>query len=304
MSVTEERIDRLERAVLGLARMEFYSQDQPRDEKGQWSSDGGSSSEGDAFKQAISAGRVSDALGSKGNPIKVSSATVAANLINQGKYVQMPPEQVSILINKLADIGKEAKAIEKETGVKQKTPDYNLCQISVPDTNLFCADNKGIERIKMPQLTGEAVPGSKAEGLAKDDHGEVDAAPAFQQALHDAGITMTREDVPANMLKSTQNELVGTKVAGQALALEGIFSRRAAGETVPKGGLEAPIFVSNDNYIVDGHHRWAATVAADYNDGKLDGLTMPVTRVDMPISELLDYTRNFADRIGIKSKAG
>ena len=33
-----------------------------------------------------------------------------------------------------------------------KAPNFNLCNVSVTGSNLFCAESKGIPRIQMPQL--------------------------------------------------------------------------------------------------------------------------------------------------------
>ena len=48
---------------------------------------------------------------------------------------------------------------------------YNLCKVTVPGTNLYCDDNKGIPREKMPQLKSVPEPGSKADKLPKNDDG-------------------------------------------------------------------------------------------------------------------------------------
>lgn len=65
-----------------------------------------------------------------------------------------------------------------------------------------------------------------------------------------------------------------------------------------------PIFISNDNYILDGHHRWAAVVGRDAADGKLGDSMMHVTKVDSPISELLHVANTWANAFGIKQTAG
>jgi hypothetical protein len=62
--------------------------------------------------------------------------------------------------------------------------------------------------------------------------------------------------------------------------------------------MEGALFVSKDNYIVDGHHRWAATIGVDYEDGK-DDLKMPVQRIDMDIIDILLEANRFADEWGI-----
>ena len=76
-------------------------------------------------------------------------------------------QQISTIIDKLADLGKQAK----EKG--EKAPNFNLCQVSVPGTNLYCDGNKGIPREDMPQFKGTPEPGSPADKLPKDKNGEL-----------------------------------------------------------------------------------------------------------------------------------
>jgi ParB-like chromosome segregation protein Spo0J len=62
------------------------------------------------------------------------------------------------------------------------------------------------------------------------------------------------------------------------------------------------IFVSKDGYVIDGHHRWAAQVARDYEDGKGGDLNMKVRVVDMPIMDVLKEANSWADDFGIMPK--
>ena len=68
-------------------------------------------------------------------------------------------------------------------------------------------------------------------------------------------------------------------------------------------GLEvAPIYVSNDGYVLDGHHRWAAIVA--HNAANPDKqIPMNVRVIDEPIVPLVKRSNKFAEDIGIKAKA-
>ena len=64
-----------------------------------------------------------------------------------------------------------------------------------------------------------------------------------------------------------------------------------------------PIFVSRDGYVVDGHHRWAATVGKDAEDGKLgNNHKMNVIELDAPISQILKEANAWTDSFGIKRK--
>ena len=62
-----------------------------------------------------------------------------------------------------------------------------------------------------------------------------------------------------------------------------------------------PLFVSRDNYIVDGHHRWAALVGLDAEDNRLgNDKTISVIRVEgMDIIELIFWANKFTEEMGI-----
>src|SRR5512138_2720581 len=93
----------------------------------------------------------------------------AVGLLAEGRRVQLrQPHQVSTLIERLADVVKECD--KKGT----KAPNFDLCRVSVKGTNLFCAKHKGIARVKMPQLKGEPLAGTKADALPRDVRNEVD----------------------------------------------------------------------------------------------------------------------------------
>jgi hypothetical protein len=219
-------------------------------------------------------------------PTRVTSIEQAINLILKGEVVELDDAgKVHTVLSKLAEIAADAVA------KGEKAPTYDLCQVSVPGTNLFCSDNVGIKRIDMPQLGGEPKPGSMAARLPKDDKGEVNASDAFVDYLNNVMKIGTKtENVPAAVLRASQSELVGTKVAGMMTA-----------KTYNPAGK--PIFVSRDNYVVDGHHRWAATVGRDAADGNLGDLTMKVIKIDAPISEVLKLANSWTRTFGIKPKA-
>lgn len=195
-------------------------------------------------------------------------------------------QQVVALLDNLADMANQAK----EKG--EKAENYDLCKVSVPGTNLFCDANVGIPRAEMPQLKGKPEPGSQAEKEMKGD--EADGEAAFKQSLKDKGVKITKTSVPATQLKASQTELVGPKVAGMMKALE-------KDPNHPK--ITAPIFVSKDGYVLDGHHRWAAMVAYQMAKGDGKPVEMPVEQVDMDIKDLIKYTNDFANEYGIAQKS-
>jgi hypothetical protein len=230
-------------------------------------------------------------LGSKDNPIKTADPLEAVTALHEGKYVELETvDQVSTLLDELARIANEAK----EAG--EKAPNYDLCLVSVPNTNLFCAESKGIPRIEMPQLGGVPTPGSRADSLPKNDAGEVDIGPAFVRHLREKGVNVEESRKMASHLKASQSELVGTKVGGMMKWMEG--GTDLANNTI----RESSIFVTRDGYVVDGHHRWAAVVGLDAQEGGLDELDMPVREIDMDILDVLKEANDFAIDFGVPPK--
>jgi len=198
-------------------------------------------------------------------------------------------QQISTVIDKLAELGKQAK----EKG--EKAPNFNLCKVSIPGTNLYCDGNKGIPREDMPQFKGTPVPGSPADKLPRDSAGEVDTEEFFKKMLEKDGVKVSEPtEVPPDRLKATQSELVGVKVAGMSEVLED--PTHPAYEKIT-----APIYVSNDGYVLDGHHRWAAIVA--YNAAHPDNpIPMKVRVIDEPIEPLVKRSNSFAEQMGIRAK--
>jgi len=198
-------------------------------------------------------------------------------------------QQISTVVDKLAQLGAEAKA------KGEQAPNFNLCKVSIPGTNLYCDGNKGIPREDMPQFKGTPVPGSPADKLPKDSNGEADTEEFFKKMLEKDGVKVSDPvEVPADRLKATQSELVGVKVAGMSKVLED--PSHPAYEKIT-----APIYVSNDGYVLDGHHRWAAIVA--HNAAHPDNpIPMKVRVIDEPIEPLVKRSNEFAEKIGIRAK--
>jgi hypothetical protein len=193
-------------------------------------------------------------------------------------------------IDKLAKMGEEAKA------KGEKAPNYNLCQVTITGTNLYCDGNKGISRADMPQFKGVPEKGSPADKLPKDNNGEADTEEFFKKMLNKKGIKVSEPvSVKPDRLKATQSELVGVKVAG--------MSKILADKNHPAyNKITAPIYVSNDGYVLDGHHRRAAVVAHNAANPNSQ-IPMQVRVIDEPIVPLVKRSNDFAEQIGIRAKA-
>ena len=190
------------------------------------------------------------------------------------------------------DINKVAQQVADAKAKGEPAPNINLCDVTVPGTNLYCDDNLGIPRDEMPQFKGNASPGSRAAGMEADASGEVDTEPVFREMLAQKGIKTLQTQVPADKLKATQKDLVGAKVVGMMGALE-------KDPNHPK--ITAPIYVSRDGYVIDGHHRWAAVVA--YNAQNPDKqIQMKTTVLDQDIKDAIPMANKFAEDMGIAAK--
>lgn len=256
---------------------------------GTWKSSGGFEHTGITWKQPT------DPKTGRAIPIKVKSVEEAAEAVLNGLVVEVTDVRTAhTLIDKLAKMAQEAKAAGKEA------KDYDLCQVTVAGSNMFCVESlrteqypDGVPRIEMPQLGGKPIPGSEADKLPRrsGDKDEVDGSHAFITHLQGIGVKTNRETVPASHLRASQREIIGSKVGGMMTAKN---YDPSAGE----------IFISSDNYVVDGHHRWAAVVGRDAEDGKLGDAPMKVVRVNAPISEVLHLANAWSQKFGIAQAAG
>jgi len=203
------------------------------------------------------------------------------------KVVLNSKKDANTLLQEMKDYTDNARAKGEDAG------NLDLCRVSVPGTNLFCGNSLGINRVEMPQLAGKPVKDSDADKMPKDKNGEVNVGELFKDELKSKGVGVKDTEIKASELKASQNELKGGNVA---------FMMSPEGQkAVDLDGTR--IFVSSDGYVIDGHHRWAANVGLDAGDGELGDKKMKVTVIDMPISEVLQYANDFADKVGIAPKA-
>ena len=300
-----------EAKLVGLLEPEEkeFNPDQPRDERGRFASGGGgdgaasdtaSSSSPPLPEAARNAASEAiaivprtmgkpDATGTMADPIYVDGdLDHAVKEIYAGHHVRLDqPVQVATLVDKLGEIGQDAEA------KGDKAPMYDLGLVTVPGTNLFTQQSLGIPRVQMPQLSGRPLPGTPADSMPKDDKGRVNLGDAMQEELERQGYKVTHEVVPPENLRATQMDLVGPQVAAMSKSLDKI-----PGTVGPR-----EIFVSKDNYVVDGHHQWAATVLSNLRDGVPDK-SIKVARFDADIGTVLDIVNGFTKAMGIPGVAG
>ena len=123
--------------------------------------------------------------------------------------------------------------------------------IKIPDEN----DTMGVPREKMPQIH-------------QADYDE------YFQYLKDNGVDFVEKKMPASALKATQGE----------------FSKKGVEKQLDKnldagGENTKPMIASNDNYIIDGHHRWLAALNTRGN--------VNVIQASVPMRKLMDLTLKF-----------
>lgn len=158
------------------------------------------------------------------------------------------------------DEGARSGAEKTKSGIEKSA---DICKVTPP----VCSGNLGIERKDMPQFDTDANPNVIEEYLA-----------SFKRE----GVKVVDKKMAVGQLKATQKEINADKVKGMAAAHEAFL----AGEGKWSPG-KAPIVVSSDGYVLDGHHRWAAMLDHDPSN------EMPVHQVDAPIKELLARSEQF-----------
>lgn len=143
----------------------------------------------------------------------------------------------------------------------------DVCKITPP----VCHGNLGIERRAMPQLSDEAI----GTYLAK---------------LQARGVKVEKAQRPVGDLKATQGEIKAKKMNAMAGEYDAARQGKPGIKYPDKPAYDpskAPIIVSKDGYVLDGHHRWAGVLTIDPS-AKMNTYT-----VDLPIREMLRETIGF-----------
>ncbi|CAB4176221.1 hypothetical protein UFOVP978_17 [uncultured Caudovirales phage] len=236
-----------------------------------------------------------------------------ANAIAAGIATEVHTSAASLVVSELATMIQKEKA-KKDKDASYIIKDINLCTMTVSGTNAFCAGNMGINRVQMPQFSAQFREGSPAAEYAKE-HGSyqdphapegnlsVDVSKAFIADLEKQGIKVD-VGVSRNVstMRATQNELNGSSVVG---IMGGILDGRKPDATPEQKAemekiMSSPVFMTEDGFILDGHHRFAAVLAADYKeDGKAGDLSMNVIMIHSTIDKILPYSIIWADNFGM-----
>jgi hypothetical protein len=124
-------------------------------------------------------------------------------------------------------------------GVENKIDDF--CQSG----NNMCKGNLEIPRAAMPQIDNNLI--DKFLVFLEEIDDKISACPR-------SGVYCKPSKTPVDMLIPTQNEIRTSKSNSIALSI-------LRGEMKME---DSPIIISEDNYILDGHHRWAAMKLLSY----------------------------------------
>jgi hypothetical protein len=270
-----------------------YSEDQPRDELGRFGETGGgeTSTETGTDAGTVPAAESYAAREPGGSndgrdadhPYVTRDVDEAAKALAEGKFVDLTQAaSPSTLLDKLAEMGNAARA------AGEKAPAIDLARATIQGTNIFMAGNMGVPRVEMPQFiakAGDLVAGSPAAEMVAngtlivDAKGEVNLTGLFAEHLREAlGIQTTEGTRPAGYLRATQSEIDGVKVGGMMGAMDsGKLDRSSM----------APVLTTKDDYVLDGHHQWAATVGLEYKTPEDDTLEVRTITFDAPITDVL-----------------
>ncbi len=162
---------------------------------------------------------------------------------------------------------KEAKKIMKIMAKRDDDPD--LTNMHIEDTQLYDEDNLGIPRNKMPQVPS-------------------DTKAVFISEMEKRGARVQRGVADPSKLHPIQEEMSASKVG---LIMKTL---RKKGMKTGDGGR---IIISKDNFVIDGHHRWAAAAMLSFEDSSVK---LPVIRVDMNHKDLIAATLAWNEATGIK----
>lgn len=138
------------------------------------------------------------------------------------------------------------------------------------NANLFTKHATNRTRVEMPQLPTDS------DGIAR-----------FSDFIKSKGITGNIEQVDPRSLSATQNELSSVKIGSMLKSFERSYE--------PDGLM----FVSDDGFVIDGHHRWGASAILSIEK---PGIRANILRFHAPITKLLPLCDEFAAKEGIAAK--
>jgi len=210
-------------------------------------------------------------------------------------------------IKEQADTEETAPTGEEEVQFKSES----FCE-EFPEA---CAKAFGAKRANMPQIPDAAefakeLSAPPPDGLETNEPQEIpDLGQATRNYLNssddlgdwpagDQVKVTTLDNIDPSDLNPTQTDIYMSN------ALKMVRSGEKAAETgsgwTPWNGA---VLVSDDNFLLDGHHRWAATIVYNALHPE-DAKKMSIEKVGMPIKLLLRVANAYTDAVGGKRHSG
>ena len=290
--VPPQRLKPVAGAVVRLALDDWKEGDHPRAENGQFGSGGGSAATKPATKPTTAEGKIRAAWSGNGAAIgKAHPVTVEHN----GKTVNFmarqdslsngkTPAPLHLSIVKRGRMLKDSPETWIRVGYKLNSKDQLLPE-GIPQeltdeeaekfNSNFKPEKSGGTDAKIKALF------SKSLGMKRADMPQI---PKRYQAEFlkelDADTPVRHEVVKAESLKPTQEDYKADTIKQMV----------EAGVDPNKGS----IVVSSDGYVLDGHHRWAASA--------LNGQSINAIKVGLPIRRLLYAAEQFNQRHGVERR--
>lgn len=165
-----------------------------------------------------------------------------------------------------AEVAKHGNHDQSSHGNWARSAGTDRLSFVAVDDVIVLPGSLGLDRADMPQIPG--------------DHSE-----AFFDLLRADGISITSRRVPAASLKPIQHHISRSRTD---------HSKQGITDRVPKL-MNRPLLTSQDGYILDGHHRWAAFAEL--------GEEVPITEVGLDVRELLLRAREFNADQGIEARS-
>ena len=158
---------------------------------------------------------------------------------------------------------------------------------------------KGTSRKNMPQVPVDDFEGDLGyeppDGIETNEPEKIPdigkATSAYLDSSDDLGQWPQGDQVEVHEIDGINpTELTPTQ---QDIYMDNALKKVGAAESGEWEPWDAAVLASNDGYILDGHHRWAATIV--YNDKHNDNKTMTIQQVQMPIDNLLKVANAYTD---------
>jgi len=150
----------------------------------------------------------------------------------------------------------------------------DLTNMRIKGQDAFSNDNMGAERIDMPQLNAEDLP-------------------LFLQDMAKMGVGYKETRMMPDQLHPIQAEMDMGDVANIA---ESWRDDKLYNDYRPD---EAPIVISRDGYVLDGHHRWAAAWLAQKRGDKYALKGLKVVQLDIDHEQALEIANEWSDYAGV-----